>query len=177
MSERPIHLEEKLIHTRESRSHIESVDKKRGRSVMLRRNGVKTLLVVLTMSIIALFGLSSPASAAPATKPQSIVTTAYVTGNPPTEDCLGMASFVLGGLAARAGAAAWTIGEGAIQANLGSVLGYIGGVTGSYRCLNYLAPAYINSICQQSHGALFNYHTMWARALVFFATRGHKTLC
>jgi hypothetical protein len=147
---------------------------------MLRSNIVRTLAVGLALSIVALFGLSSPANAAPvpvASVQQSVVTTAYQASNPPTGDCLGMASLVLTGIAVRAGAGAWAIGRGAVANNLNSVLGYIGGITGSYSCLNYLVPAYINSICQQSHGALFNYHTLWARTLVFMATRGHKTLC
>jgi hypothetical protein len=147
---------------------------------VLRRSAIQTLLVMMALSIVAMFSLSSPASATPkaaANAQPAVMMTAYVTSKPPTNDCLGMASLLLGGLAVKAGAAAWAIGEGAVAENLNSVLSYVGGITGSYSCLSYLVPAYIDSICQQSHGSLFNYHTLWARALVFLATRGHKSLC
>jgi len=62
---------------------------------MLRRNAIGTLALGLVLAIVALSGLSSPASAAPKpvtnTQP-AIVPVAYVTGNVPVSDCNTMVS-------------------------------------------------------------------------------------
>lgn len=165
-----------MNHARESVRTFESAERK---SVMIR-NSFRVLVLGLALSIVALFALSSPANAAPkpvANTQPTIVTTAYVTGNVPTEDCITTASLILGGVAIRAGAAAWTVGNGAITANAASLIDRFTSIIPAYHCLNWLVPQYVNLICQQSRGALFNYHTLEARALVVFATLGRKTIC
>jgi len=139
------------------------------------RTTVRLLVIGLALSIIAL-GAPSQASANPVA-PQSTVMVAAETDNPPVDDCLSMATFVLGGLAVRAGAAAYAVGQGAIYANAGSVIGNILDVGSSYDCVSYLAPRYIDLICEQSRQGLRYKKTWEARALISFATMGRANRC
>jgi hypothetical protein len=163
----------KLIHARESVRTFESAERE---SVMLR-NAVRMLVVGLALSTMALGAPSAQASVRPVTKQQPIVLMAAKTGNPPTGDCISMATLVLGGLAVRAGASAYTVGRGAIYANSSSLIGSITGVVSSYSCLNYLVPRYIDMICVQSRQGLRFRKTWEARALITFATLGRKNRC
>lgn len=139
------------------------------------RIAVRTLVFGLVLSIVT-FGVPIAASASPAVR-QSTVMVAAETDNPPTQDCLSMTAFVLGGIAVRAGAGAYAVGQGAIYANAGSLIGNILDIGSSYRCVSYLAPRYIDLVCEQSRQSLWYRNTWTARALISFATMGRANRC
>lgn len=100
------------------------------------RTTVRMLVFGSVLSTVVVLGApSAQANAVPVAR-QPAVMVAATTDNPPTQDCISMVSFVLGGLAARSGAAAWTVGQGAIYANIGAALGNITNVAASNSCLS-----------------------------------------
>ncbi len=156
---------------------VRTLSPQEGKTSMLQFFTARVLAFGLAALVMAFGTLSSVRPSADPMVEQPSVMLAASADDPPTGDCIEMASLILTGVAIRAGAAAYAVGAGAAYENAGAALSHIMSINSTFTCVTYLVPRYIDQVCEQSRQGLRYRKTWEARALVSLATAGKKNRC